>query len=32
MQNGQEIPYGHDADGGKANEWASRVLLLETAE
>lgn len=32
MQNGLEIPYGHNADWGKANEWASRVLLLETAE
>ena len=29
MQNGLEIPYGHNADWGKANEWASRVLLLE---
>lgn len=32
MQNGLEIPYGHNADWGKANEWASRMLLLETAE
>lgn len=32
MQNGLEIPYSHNADWGKANEWASRVLLLETAE
>ena len=29
MQNGLEIPYGHNADWSKANEWASRVLLLE---
>ena len=29
MQNGLEIPYNHNADWGKANEWASRVLLLE---
>lgn len=29
MQNGFEIPYGHNADWGKANDWASRVLLLE---
>lgn len=29
MQNGLEIPYGHNVDWGKANEWASRVLLLE---
>lgn len=29
MQNGLEIPYGHNPDWGKANEWASRVLLLE---
>lgn len=32
MQNGLEIPYSHNADWGKANEWASRVLMLETAE
>ena len=29
MQNGFEIPYGHNADWGKANELAIRVLLLE---
>lgn len=29
MQNGPEIPYGHNADCDKANEWASRVLLEE---
>ena len=29
MQNGLEIPYGHNADWSKANEWASRVLLEE---
>ncbi len=29
MQNGLEIPYGHNAGWGKANEWASRVLLEE---
>ncbi len=29
MQNGLEIPYGHNADWGKANEWASKVLLEE---
>ena len=29
MQNGLEIPYGHNADWGKANEWASRVWLEE---
>ncbi|WP_278779563.1 hypothetical protein [Leyella stercorea] len=29
VQNGLEIPYGHNADWGKANEWASRVLLEE---
>ena len=29
MQNGLEIPYGHNADCGKANEWASRLLLEE---
>ena len=28
MQNGL-IPYGHNADWSKANEWASRVLLEE---
>lgn len=32
MQNGLEIPYGHNADWGKANEWASRVLLLEVVK
>lgn len=29
MQNGLEIPYGNNAPLGKANEWASRVLLIE---
>jgi len=29
MQNGPEIPYGHNADCGKANEWVSRLLLEE---
>ena len=29
MQNGPEIPYGHNADCGKANDWASRVLFEE---
>lgn len=29
MQNGPEIPYGHNADWGKANDWASRALLEE---
>ena len=29
MQNGLEIPYGHNADWGKAKECASRVLLEE---
>ena len=32
MQNGLEIPYGHNAPWGKANEWASRVLLLEVVD
>ena len=32
MQNGLEIPYGHNAPWGKANEWASRVLLLEVID
>lgn len=31
MQNGLEIPYGNNAPLGKANEWASRVLLIEVA-
>lgn len=29
MQNGPEIPYGHNADCGKANDWVSRLLLEE---
>lgn len=29
MQNGLEIPYGHNADCGKTNDWASRALLEE---
>ena len=31
MQNGLEIPYGNNTPLGKANEWASRVLLIEVA-
>lgn len=29
MSNGLEIPYTHDVDYHKRNDWASRVLLLE---
>ena len=29
MANGLEMPYTHDVDYGKKNDWASRVLLLE---
>ena len=29
MQNGLEIPYTHNVDYHKLNDWASRVLLLE---
>ena len=29
MANGLEMPYTHDVDHGKKNDWASRVLLLE---
>lgn len=29
MQNGLEIPYKHNVDYHKQNDWASRVLLLE---
>jgi len=29
MQNGLEMPYTHDVEYSKKNDWASRVLLLE---
>ena len=29
MNHGLELPYRHDVDWSKKNEWASRVLLLE---
>jgi alpha-galactosidase len=31
MNHGLELPYRHDVDWGKKNEWASRVLEI-TAE
>lgn len=32
MANGLEMPYTHDVDYGKKNDWASRVLMLEAVE
>ena len=32
MANGLEMPYTHDVDYGKKNDWASRVILLEAVE
>ena len=29
MNHGLEIPYTHNVDWGKKNNWSSRVLLLE---
>ena len=29
MQNGLEMPYTHDVEYSKKNDWASRVLLIE---
>lgn len=29
MDNGLEVPYSHDVDYHKKNDWASRVLYLE---
>ena len=30
MNHGLEIPYTHNVDWGKKNNWSSRVLLLES--